>query len=39
VGIGSKRLSNARLRASGFQLRWPDSREGYAACLQDGPTS
>lgn len=35
AGIGSKRLSNARLRASGFQLRWPDSRVGYAECLRD----
>jgi nucleoside-diphosphate-sugar epimerase len=35
AGIGSKRLSNARLRASGFQLRWPDSREGYAECLRN----
>ena len=33
AGIGSKRLSNARLRASGFVPRWPDSREGYAAAL------
>jgi len=33
VGIGSKRLSNARLRASGFMPRWPDSREGYTALL------
>ena len=32
-GIGSKRLSNARLRASGFALRWPDAREGYRALL------
>lgn len=32
-GIGSKRLSSARLRASGFVPRWPDSREGYAALL------
>ena len=39
AGVGSKRLSNARLRASGFQLRWPDSREGYAACLRDRPAS
>ena len=30
-GIGSKRLSNARLLASGLALRWPDSRTGYAA--------
>jgi nucleoside-diphosphate-sugar epimerase len=33
VGIGSKRLSNARLRDSGFTLRWPDSRDGYAALI------
>jgi nucleoside-diphosphate-sugar epimerase len=32
-GVGSKRLSNARLRASGFELRWPDAREGYAQLL------
>lgn len=30
-GIGSKRLSNARLRESGFVPRWPDARDGYAA--------
>ena len=33
AGVGSKRLSNARLRDSGFMLRWPDTREGYAALL------
>lgn len=33
AGVGSKRLSNARLRASGFRCRWPDAREGYAALL------
>jgi len=33
VGVGSKRLRNARLRASGFVPRWPDAREGYAALL------
>lgn len=33
TGIGSKRLSNARLRASGFEFRWPDARDGYAALL------
>lgn len=33
VGIGSKRLSNARLRASGFVPQWPDARAGYAALL------
>ncbi|CAM5244290.1 NAD(P)-dependent oxidoreductase OS=Rhodanobacter lindaniclasticus OX=75310 GN=B1991_15445 PE=4 SV=1 [Rhodanobacter lindaniclasticus] len=32
-GIGSKRLGNARLRASGFEPRWPDARAGYAALL------
>lgn len=30
AGVGSKRLSNARLRASGFRFQWPDSRTGYA---------
>ena len=33
TGVGSKRLSNARLRASGFVPSWPDSREGYRALL------
>jgi nucleoside-diphosphate-sugar epimerase len=33
AGIGSKRLSNARLRASGFRCRWPDARDGYAALI------
>lgn len=33
AGIGSKRLSNARLRESGFVARWPDARIGYAALL------
>jgi nucleoside-diphosphate-sugar epimerase len=33
AGVGSKRLSNARLRASGFAPRWPDARVGYAALL------
>jgi nucleoside-diphosphate-sugar epimerase len=31
--VGSKRLSNARLRATGFTFRWPDARAGYAALL------
>lgn len=35
AGVGSKRLSNARLRASGFAPRWPDARLGYAALLGD----
>lgn len=30
---GSKRLSNARLRESGFELRYPTYREGYRAVL------
>jgi nucleoside-diphosphate-sugar epimerase len=32
-GVGSKRLSNARLRASGLRMQWPDARAGYAALL------
>ncbi len=28
-----KRLSNARLRASGWAPLWPDALEGYKACL------
>jgi nucleoside-diphosphate-sugar epimerase len=36
AGVGSKRLSNARLRASGFIPQWPDAREGYAALLRRG---
>lgn len=34
VGVGSKRLSNARLRASGFVPQWPDARDGYAALFE-----
>jgi nucleoside-diphosphate-sugar epimerase len=34
AGVGSKRLSNARLRASGWAPQWPDAREGYAALLE-----
>ena len=30
---GGKRCSNARLRASGYRLRYPTYREGYAAVL------
>lgn len=33
VGVGNKRLSNARLRATGFRCEWPDAREGYAALI------
>jgi nucleoside-diphosphate-sugar epimerase len=33
VAVGSKRMSNARLNASGFRVRWPDARLGYAALL------
>jgi nucleoside-diphosphate-sugar epimerase len=34
--VGSKRLSNARLLASGFALKWPDCRVGYASMIQSG---
>lgn len=34
--VGSKRLSNAKLLATGFKLRWPDCREGYAQLIQSG---
>lgn len=33
AGVGSKRLSNARLRASGWAPEWADARDGYAALL------
>lgn len=33
-GVGSKRLSNACLRAGGFVPQWTDAREGYAALLR-----
>lgn len=33
-GVGSKRLSNTRLRDSGFAPQWPDARAGYAALLR-----
>ncbi|WP_019938532.1 SDR family oxidoreductase [Bordetella sp. FB-8] len=34
AGIGSKRLSNARLKSSGYSPRWPDARAGYAALIK-----
>lgn len=34
--VGSKKLNNARLRASGFELKWPDSRDGYLSIIQSG---
>ncbi len=37
VGVGSKRLRNARLRASGWAPRWADARDGYAALLGGAP--
>jgi nucleoside-diphosphate-sugar epimerase len=38
-GVGSKRLSHARLCASGFVPQWPDARAGYAALLgAESPT-
>lgn len=39
AGVGSKRLSHARLCASGFVPQWPDARAGYAALLDaESPT-
>ncbi|WP_431635895.1 NAD-dependent epimerase/dehydratase family protein [Dyella sp. KULCS107] len=35
--VASKRLSNTRLRASGWAPRWPDARDGYAALLAGQP--
>lgn len=35
ASVGSKRLSNARLRDSGFTLMWPDSRAGHAALISE----
>jgi len=35
ASIGSKRLSNARLRHSGFNFKWPDSRVGHAALVSE----
>lgn len=32
-GVGSKRLCNRRLRATGLALAWPDARQGYAALM------
>jgi nucleoside-diphosphate-sugar epimerase len=34
AAVGSKRLSNARLRSTGFSLQWPDACEGYRALIQ-----
>jgi nucleoside-diphosphate-sugar epimerase len=33
AGVGSKRLSNRLLRATGWQPQWPDARRGYEALL------
>jgi nucleoside-diphosphate-sugar epimerase len=33
AGAGSKRCSNARLRAAGYRLRYPGFRQGYEALL------
>ena len=33
VGATGKRCSNARLRATGYRLRYPTFREGYAELL------
>ncbi len=37
--VGNKRLRNGRLRASGYTLRFPDFRAGYAPLLKAFPTS
>jgi len=34
AGIGSKRMRNTRLRASGLHLAWPDARQGYARLIE-----
>ncbi len=34
--MGGKRLSNARLKASGYTLKWPDSVSGYRAIIEAG---
>ena len=34
-GSGGKRVSNKRLRGSGFQLNFPDYRAGYGAILEN----
>ncbi|MFZ5724256.1 MAG: SDR family NAD(P)-dependent oxidoreductase [Pseudomonadota bacterium] len=35
VAVGGKRIGNARVRALGFQFRYPDFRAGYAAVVAD----
>ncbi|MCG5541415.1 MULTISPECIES: SDR family oxidoreductase [unclassified Halorhodospira] len=35
-GVGSKRGSNRKLKASGYRLRYPTFREGYAALIGGG---
>lgn len=39
VAVGGKRVGNARIRALGFQFRYPDFRAGYAAVLRDRRTN
>jgi nucleoside-diphosphate-sugar epimerase len=34
AGMGSKRLSNTRLRASGFVPAWPDAIQGYQGLIE-----
>lgn len=34
-----KRLSNRRLKESGFQMKWPDSLQGYRAIIEQCKTS
>jgi len=35
LSLGRKRLSNKKLIATGFELRWPDSRAGYAEIIEE----
>lgn len=36
-GVGSKRCSNLRARASGYRFRYPSFREGYGALIRARP--
>ena len=35
AGVGSKRITNARLKASGFTFQWPDTLQGHRALLAE----
>lgn len=36
ANVGSKRMSNRRLKDSGLALRWPDSLAGYRELIERG---